>query len=62
MHISQETVDTPNNEDFVFTFTFTSPKAGCSYCSKCGGEKDSEGWCRWYCTDDEPSIEQTAIL
>ena len=23
------------------------------YCSKCGGEKDVEGWCVNYCTDDD---------
>jgi hypothetical protein len=22
-------------------------------CGKCGGSKDSEGWCRNYCTNDD---------
>jgi len=24
------------------------------FCSKCGGELDSEGWCARYCMDDDP--------
>lgn len=31
-------------------------------CSKCGGEKDSEGWCRNYCMDDEPGDTQDNIV
>ena len=26
-----------------------------THCSKCGGEKDSEGWCPNYCMDDDES-------
>jgi predicted 3-demethylubiquinone-9 3-methyltransferase (glyoxalase superfamily) len=25
-------------------------------CSKCGGEKDSEGWCANYCTNDDLEV------
>jgi len=28
-----------------------------THCSKCGGEKDSEGWCANHCTDDDPPLE-----
>jgi len=28
-----------------------------THCSRCGGEKDSEGWCANHCTDDDPPLE-----
>lgn len=30
-------------------------------CSKCGGEKDSEGWCRIYCTEDIVDVSMTHV-
>ena len=49
---------------FVFTFNFKRPHSddGSCYCSKCGAKKNEDGWCRWHCTDDEPSIEHATIL
>lgn len=35
-----------------------SPEVEATRCSSCGGEKDGEGWCSNYCTDDDP---QTTI-
>lgn len=31
-----------------------SPEWEAAHCSSCGGEKDAEGWCANYCTDDYP--------
>jgi hypothetical protein len=29
-------------------------------CSKCGGEKDAEGWCRIYCADDVIDVSMSS--
>lgn len=30
------------------------------HCSSCGGERDAEGWCANYCTNDEPALEEAS--
>lgn len=32
------------------------PNSEHTVCSKCRGEKDAEGWCANYCTDDDLSV------
>lgn len=34
------------------------PEWEATHCSRCGGEKDAEGWCANYCTDDDPPLEK----
>lgn len=36
----------------VVRYTWPNEDLEHTACSKCGGERDSEGWCAKYCEDD----------